>query len=243
MNRLVCYHGTPISGTSAVAVTALSGSRAFISHRRRDQLKIAIENCVGFSVDNGAFSAWRAGCPIIDWQPYYAWVRGLQQHKNFNWAIIPDVIDGNELDNDALIDQWPSDLRNIGVPVWHMHESFERLKRLCNRFDRVAIGSSGQYSVVCSSAWWHRMNGAMRFICDENGMPPCALHGLRMLNQAITSTIPLDSADSTSLARQVAYDSTSGIQCRHERAKSIKNRIESIVTTDRFIEPSQLELW
>lgn len=243
MSPLVCYHGTPISGTNAVAVTALSDSRAFISHRRPDHLKIAINHSIGFSVDNGAFSAWRAGHPIFDWLPYYDWVDGLRQYANFEWAVIPDVIDGNEQDNDMLIEQWPVDLRHVGVPVWHMHESFERLKRLCSEFDRVAIGSSAQYSVVCSAAWWHRINGAMRFICDKDGRPPCALHGLRMLNQAITATIPLDSADSTSLARQVAYDSTSGIQCRHERAKSIKKRIESILTTDIFIEPQQFELF
>lgn len=237
------YHGTPISGAQAVAVTALQNGRAFVSHRRPDHLGIAIKHCVGFSVDNGAFSAWRAGSPIAEWQPYYKWVDHLQQHGNFDWAVVPDIIDGTEQDNDKLLSQWPADLKKIGVPVWHMHESLERFDRLCSRFERVAIGSSGAFAHPCTKPWWQRMHAAMDVVCDKNGVPPCKLHGLRMLNQAITSTIPLSSADSTTLAINVGLDTRSNISCRHARAINLRERIESISAVCRWEKPLQIDMW
>lgn len=238
------YHGTPISGSNAVAVTALKGGRAFIAHRRPDHLKIAIEHCLGFSVDNSAFSAWRSGQPIENWMPYYDWVDGLQQqHANFDWSVIPDVIDGTERDNDALIKQWPSDLASVGVPVWHMHESIGRFVRLCEQFDRVAIGSSGQFAHPCTKPWWQRMHAAMDSICDSQGKAPCDLHGLRMLNQAIADVVPLTSADSTTLAINVGFDSRSSIACRHERALSLRAHIESITAVNRYVRPMQLDIF
>lgn len=41
---------------------------------------------------------------------------------------------------------------------------------------------------------------AMNAICDEHGRPACRLHGLRMLDPAIFSRLPLSSADSTNAA-------------------------------------------
>jgi hypothetical protein len=243
LGRMNHYHGTPISGTNQVAETALAGGRAFISHRRRDHLQIAIDHCVGFSVDNGAFSAWRSGQPITDWQTYYNWVSDLQQHSAFDWAIIPDVIDGTESDNDHLLAQWPADLKSVGVPVWHMHESIDRFARLCDRFDRVAIGSSGQFAHPCTKPWWQRMHAAMDAVCDSQGLPPCLLHGLRMLNQAIVSVVPLDSADSTTLAINVGFDKNSTIKCRHERALFLRARIESIRAVSRYERPRQMDMW
>jgi len=59
--------------------------------------------------------------------------------------------DGTEQDNDVLVDQWPKDLVGIGVPVWHLHESLKRLRRLCESFSRVALGSSGDFATVGTS--------------------------------------------------------------------------------------------
>jgi hypothetical protein len=56
---------------------------------------------------------------------------------------VPDVIDGTEDDNDALLASWPADIR--GVPVYHLHESLDRLDFLCTRWPTVALGSSGQW--------------------------------------------------------------------------------------------------
>ena len=227
------YHGTPISGTTDVAKLALTGTRGLVSQLRKNQQNIIKEHCIGFVVDNGAFSAWKRGVSL-DWNKYYAWVETLMPLPNFDFAIIPDIIDGTEADNDTLINQWPAHLKSKGAPVWHMHESLEKLKRLCNDWDVVCIGSSGEYVKLCTPHWWKRMYEAMDYICDVDGYPPCKLHGLRMMRKVIADKIPLYSADSTTLGYNVGIDKNSKIECRSERVLSIRSKIESIVAVDRF---------
>ncbi|WP_235592043.1 MULTISPECIES: hypothetical protein [Pseudomonas] len=106
---------------------------------------------------------------------YTRWVEDWHRHPGFDWALIPDVIDGDEKANDVLLAAWPSGLR--GVPVWHLHESIERLHRLASEWPTVAFGSSGQWESPSTSALWKRMAAAMDAICDEQGRPMCRLHG------------------------------------------------------------------
>lgn len=54
-----------------------------------------------------------------NWKPYQDWVALWATHPGFDFALIPDVIDGNETENDALVGSWS--LGTAGVPVWHMH--------------------------------------------------------------------------------------------------------------------------
>lgn len=64
------------------------------------------------------------------------------------WAVIPDVIDGDEDANNALLVSWS--LRGLpkGAPVWHLHESLDRLQRLAAGYERVCFGSSGSYAQI-----------------------------------------------------------------------------------------------
>ena len=103
-----------------------------MSFRYADQLSLAIDVCQSFAVDNGAFSAWKSGNPVTDWSEYYAWVAEIHRAPSFDFAVIPDVIDGDEEANDALLREWPWQARhaNVGAPVWHMHESIARLEHL-----------------------------------------------------------------------------------------------------------------
>ena len=47
---------------------------------------------------------------------------------------------------------------------------------------------------------------AMRVCCDSSGRPRTRLHGLRMLNPELFSRLPLSSADSTNVSRNVQLD-------------------------------------
>lgn len=78
-----------------------------MSFCRPDQISLAIEVCQSFAVDNGAFSAWKSGKPIADWGRYYEWVGVIHRYPSFDFAVIPDVIDGDEQANDALVAEWP----------------------------------------------------------------------------------------------------------------------------------------
>lgn len=201
---MIHYHGLPIT-PATVAAKAIDAGHAFISFAHPEQLSVAIELCQSFAIDNGAFSAWRSGNPITDWSKFYDWALNVKKVPSCDFAVIPDVIDGNEADNDALLRDCPLPTW-FGAPVWHLHESLERLEQLANTYVRVCFGSSGEFSTVGTTQWWSRMGQAMRMICDDDGRPMCKLHGLRMLDPAVFTKFPFSSADSTSIGRSVGID-------------------------------------
>ena len=127
---MIHYHGLPITPATA-AVTAIDAGHAFVSYAHPDQLGVAAEACQSFAIDNGAFSAWKQGAPVKNWGPFYEWVAQCKLIPSCDFAVVPDVIDGSEADNDALLAEWPLP-RWFGAPVWHMHESLERLERLAS---------------------------------------------------------------------------------------------------------------
>lgn len=231
---MIHYHGLPITPQTA-ALAAINGGHAFISYKYPDQLSLALDVCQSFAVDNGAFSSWKSGKPVSDWSGYYEWVAELHRYPAFDFAVIPDVIDGSESDNDALIDEWPwkvGKALSVGAPVWHMHETLGRLERLAYKYPRVCIGSSGEFETVGNASWWTRMADAMNIICDKSGRPITKLHGLRMLNPDVFSRLPLSSADSTNIAQNVGIDSawrgTYTPPTKDARAMLMRQRIESV---------------
>lgn len=199
---MIHYHGTPITPDRA-ALEILKGRHGLVSFARPEQIELVAEVCQSFVLDNGAFTAWKHG-GTIDRASYYEFVNDWHLHPGFDWAVIPDVIDGTEADNDALVEEWPF-RESVGVPVWHLHESIDRLLRLVERFDRVSLGSSGQFAHVGSEAWHDRMAVAMRAVCISE-RPIAKLHGLRMLNPRIFGRYPFASADSTNIARNIGLD-------------------------------------
>lgn len=228
---MIHYHGLPITPNST-ALAAIKGGHAFVSFAHAAQLSIAAENAQSFAVDNGAFSAWASGKPIKNWESYYDWVENIYRLPSFDFAVIPDVIEGTEAENDDLIEQWPwvRTAPHIGAPVWHMHESFERLLMLAKRFPRICLGSSGQFSTVGDSKWWGQMIKAMDMVTTPAGHPICKLHGLRMLNVEVFTKLPLSSADSTNIGRNVGLDScwkgTYTPPSKDIRALVMRSRIE-----------------
>lgn len=203
---MIKYHGTPVGGEKTNAEKILRGRHAMVSFQHPGDLPIVAQVCESFVLDNGAFSAWRANKPIMDWGPYYDWVSTWQYHPALDWALIPDVIDGDEQANDDLLAEWPFD--RFGVPIWHLHESIERLERMSRTWSIVALGSSGEFSIPGDEAWFERMAQAMDAICDDDGRPQCWIHGLRMLDSDIFTKFPFKSADSTNVARNCCMNRT-----------------------------------
>lgn len=224
---MIHYHGTPCGATREDVARFLSGRHALIPWVRHEDIGTAAEVCQSFILDNGAFTAWKSGSPITDWTGYYEWVDKWRRHPGFEWALIPDVIDGSESDNDDLLAKWPYD--DYGVPVWHLHESLLRLERLCVAYPRVALGSSGEWPNPGTDKWWHRMSEAMEMVCDDTGRPIAKLHGLRMLDPAIFHRLPLASADSTNAVRNSSSYNRFGNYCppnASTRMTIIAERIE-----------------
>jgi len=227
---VIHYHGGPIT-PETVARRAWRGRHAFVSWAHPQQLGLAASVCQSFALDNGAFSLWRSGT-AVDWADYYEWCAEWLDHPACDWAVIPDVIGGTEAENDALIAEWPHGHR--GVPVWHLNETPDRLERLALSWPRVALGSAAKFDVSTPSRCLDRLAEVLPAV-SVNGRPACKLHGLRMLNPQITSRVPLASADSTNVARNVGMDRAweAGSYCpatKETRADVLVERIESVET-------------
>jgi len=195
---MIHYHGGPIWPEQAAA-KVWKNRHAFVSFARPEQIGVAAEVASTFALDNGAFSLWRSG-KETDWNGYYGFVEKWSRHPGFDWALIPDVIAGDVKQNQELMGRWPFS-RNIGVPVWHLHEPLHWLVFLCEGYPRVAIGSSGEYAKIGTQKWWNRMAEAMNKIIDGDGRPISKLHGLRMLDPAVFTRLPFSSCDSTNVAQ------------------------------------------
>jgi len=228
---VIHYHGTPIGGTRQDVAKFLLGRHALIPFGRKDDTGAVLEFCQSFVLDNGAFSHWKKGKGSIDFDAYLAWCHSLFSHPGFDWAIIPDIIDGSEEDNLNWVLKWlRTGTKAKGVPVWHMHESLGYLEWLVSEFEIIAIGSSGKWATLGTKQWWKRIDEAMAIICLSDGRPRCKLHGLRMLDSEIFKRLPLSSADSTNAAVNCGSTSRFGIyipSTSSQRAAVIADRIES----------------
>ena len=105
---MIAYHGGPFSDLT-IAAGIWRKHHAMISCARNEQIGIAAEYAPSFTLDNGAFSLWRAGQRRLAWESYYRWVEVWRNYPGFDFAMIPDVIDGSEEENDDLLAEWPFD--------------------------------------------------------------------------------------------------------------------------------------
>lgn len=235
---MIHYHGGPVTPSTA-AIALWQRRHAMVSFANPEQVALAAEVCQSFALDNGAYTIWRQG-GTLDVASYVAWINTWKQHPAFDWALIPDVIDGDEATNDLMFAEYRSAGGDLlaGVPVWHLHESIGRLERLCRTFPRVALGSSGRYAVVGTSEWWQRIGEAMDAICDADGRPCCRLHGLRMLDPTVFSQLPLASADSANVARNIGID-----QKWNGAYAAISKDVRALVLADRIERHASAARW
>ncbi len=238
---MIHYHGGPIASETC-AYRAWRGRHAFVSYAAPQQIELAAGVCQSFALDNGAFSLWKQGKPI-DWPAYYGWAAKWLAHPACDWALIPDVIGGTEAENNALILEWP--LGHRGVPVWHLNESVERLVMLAESWPRVALGSAAEYDVARPSKCLARLADVLPAISID-GTPKVKLHGLRMLRQELVERVPLASADSTNVARNIGMDTrwkgTYTPATKEMRVDVLVERIERTITPSRM-EPPPLSMF
>ena len=72
---MIPYHGTPLGGKRDEAPRFFRNRHALVSWVHPEDIGVVSECCRSFSLDNGAFSAWKSGKPITDWYEYYNWVQ------------------------------------------------------------------------------------------------------------------------------------------------------------------------
>lgn len=227
------YHGTPIGGKAADADAFCEGRCLLIPWKRPDDLERAMEFSRGFIADNSAYTFWRTG-EEPNWSDYPKWLKGFARHPRFHFAFIMDAIDGSEKDNDDLIKLWDKlawhPIHIKGVPVWHMHESIDRLIRLAKRWGDIAIGSSGQWPNPGVGSWWDRMDEAFDAITDEDGYPIAKVRGLRMLRRDIIERYPFASCDSTNAVQNGSREAQKNGVDRLWGCQTIARRTEQVIS-------------
>lgn len=195
------YHGTPITPRSVLH--SLAGKFFCVSFAAAQDVEECHRIGQGVMLDNGAFSIWKLNrlAYTYPWDAFYGWARPWLDYPT-TWAVIPDIIGGTEEENDNLIGKTIQKLGSSAqlAPVWHLHESFDRLERLVQAWERVCFGSSGDYAVIGSDAWNNRVNEAFNLICKGSGTPACWIHMLRGMSLS-GSIYPFASVDSTDVAR------------------------------------------
>lgn len=230
------YHGGPIwggEGDELIKALYREGG-ALVSFHRPDQIKKIVNIDCKLVLDNGAFSVWmnsnRKGI-IVDWDKhwgkYYDFVR--KYYDRSEWFIVPDVIGGTDEQNDELLSKVPEDILPKAVPVWHSESTLERLGRLCETFDRVAIGCMGEHRSIRSKAWRDRMNEVFKFLYIDNNFT-VKIHGLRALDVRAISQYPFDSADSSYVSIAVPKTRTKfpEITDKLHRAAILRAAIEKV---------------
>jgi hypothetical protein len=193
---MIHYHGTPI--TPDRKLMRLPGRHFCVSFAHGQQLAKCLAIGASVMMDNGAFSLWTKQ-KAVKWDDFYLWVAPHLRHPH--WCVIPDVIDGGEENNDWLVASCPLPAE-FAAPVWHLHEGFDRLARLCDGFPRVCFGSSGQYGRPGTDAWRNRIDDAWDMV-EKTGRRPW-IHMLRAMHEASIGGWPFASADSTNVARNHA---------------------------------------
>lgn len=223
---MIHFHGTPLGGSRDEVARFARRRHFFVPFLRQEDLPVVAEHGQSFAFDTSAYTAWMQ-CIEMQWDAYYELVGQWMWHPRFAFAVIPDVIDGSEEENDRLLIEWP---HREGVPVWHLHESLSRLERLVSEYRTVGFGSSGKFSVVGSPSWSRRMGEAMSVATDELGRPKCRLHGFRMLDPSVVESYPFASCDSTNVAQNASLVRRFGNYCpptRSQRCEVIASRIEA----------------
>lgn len=169
-----------------------------VSWKRPDQVKRIHEIGQTVLLDNGAYSFWKQktiSAPPI-WSAYYRWCDEWLEFPT-TWAIIPDVINGGIIANDAMIKKWPFRFR--GTPVWHLDEPVSRLVELTLEWPRVCFGSSGSFARIGTDAWCDRIDQAFWELDKRHKRMPW-IHMLRGMAQ-VGKRWPFASVDSCDVGR------------------------------------------
>ena len=240
------YHGLPFGG-GQISHLAMQSKHAFISFATGStHIEMAAELCQSFAIDNGAFSLWKSG-QEYSVEKYVDFLLRWYRHPALDFYLLPDVIDGGEDENQKIrskffsLAQYHPRLMDLAVPVWHMDESLDALQAFSVCHKKIALGSAGDYAQIGTDKWWHRMAEAMEVLCDDQGRPKCKLHGLRMLDNKITSRLPLSSADSTNVGRNIGIDKAwdnapYAPASKQTRALIMRERIEKQSSASRWVD-------
>lgn len=205
---MIHYHGTPI--TPRAQLHRMAGRHFCVSFARDQDVKTCLQIGQSVMFDNGAFSAFTKKVPL-DVKGYYEWLEPKLVHPH--WAVVPDAIGGTLEDQHAMMLTWPRETLGYdhAAAVFHMHEPLEHLYFLLQGYEKVCLGSSGEYWQIGTPKWIHRMDTIFNEIAKRHRRMPW-IHGMRMLGQT-DGGWPFASCDSTNVAQNFKRD-TGCAECK-----------------------------
>jgi len=223
---MIFYHGSYLGGATHIITPFFTGRNFLISMEYPRFSEYVKNQSSGFILDNGAFTLWKKGFGDVDVYKYIDFVKSFDSCDNYDYSFIPDKIDGTEKQNDDYIEKWLNLYGDFkSVPVWHYHESFDRLRLLLASFDMVALGSSGEYATINSVDWKNRTNKIFEVYRNMNCLTK--LHGLRVLNPKIFTQYEYFSGDSSNLGRNNgSYMKRHGLKDRYEAMVLMAKNLE-----------------
>jgi hypothetical protein len=178
-------------------------------------------------MDDGAFTAYTKG-KSMDKVGFYDWCEEYLVAPH--WAVIPDVIGGSEEDQKTSLKEWHFP-NHLSAPVWHLNLSIDYLLFLADNYEKICLGSAGEFWQIGTRKWEQRMDETFEALSKIRHLP--WIHGMRMLAQA-DKRWPLASADSSNVARNHA---TVGLH-----PEVMAQRIDAIQAPLRFKPNPQLNL-
>lgn len=209
MKKLTVY-GLPLNPRPLLE--QLNGASFCVSYATRDKLGSQLDQAIDLVsedgillIDNGAFSMHKQGVSARDesyQEDYEAWAQDILDRCPQAIAVIPDVIGGTEEENAELVCETLLD-RDRAMPIWHMHESLSYLIYLCESFNYIGIGSSGDYWQVGTPKWHARIAEAFTAIdqWERDGEGAYIRPRIHMMRaQSMAHLYAFDSSDSTNVA-------------------------------------------
>lgn len=212
---MIHYHGTPI--TPREQLLRMGGRHFCVSFAAPQDLKTCLHIGQSLMLDNGAFSVYTRGAKF-DERGFYNWIEPVLAPPH--WAVIPDAIGGSLEDQHAMLSRFPRETfgyANVAA-VFHLHLPLEHLHFLVSAYQRVCLGSSGEFWDVGSAKWEHRMDEIFNYLAKKNRVMPY-IHGMRMLGQC-GGRWPMASADSTNIAQN--HSKRGCAECMAERIDVIQ---------------------
>lgn len=209
-------HGTPITGRPILE--HLGARNYLVNHFTPQDDEWVDENAIAWAGDNGVFPMWQGAMKEAlergerfdgvvytqeRYQSFITWGRRwcLEGSGRCKWLAIPDPIGTSTQELDAFLSMWPPELKDFGVPVYHLDDPIDRAIMLLRNFGRMCIGATGEYKVIPSETFCQRMDELFDAIWEAFGYIP-DIHMFRGLQLLKPEFIwPIKSADSTDVAR------------------------------------------
>lgn len=212
MNKFTIY-GLPL--TPRALIGQLAGASFCVSYATRKDLGKQLDDAIRLVgkdqillVDNGAFTLHKKGVSTMDesyLDGFAAWANDITARCPQAIVVLPDIIGGSHEQNANLAIE-ATMMLNAGerlMPIWHLHEPISYLLYLCEGFDYVGFGSSGDYWQVGTPKWHARIAEAFAAIGkweaeSEGAYIRPRIHMMRA--QSMAHLYQFDSSDSSNVA-------------------------------------------